>query len=134
MYFNWYEFYEPQTIKEIFKKDLNVDSKIFKISVMSEIKQFDINLLDFSNEVSESIATAYDAEIIIDQNPNYFPNIEKNEPEKYELIDGELFHNQQEDDERELIVQEISVIKNESPISTIITVSLNNETPNLTVH
>lgn len=134
MYFNWYEFYEKDVIKDLFSKDLNTDCKIFKISIMSEIESFDVNLLEHSNRLSNNLANTYNAEIELNQNPNYFPNIEKQEEEKYQLIDGELYHNLQNDDEQELVVQQISVMKNETPISTIMTVCLTDETPNLTVH
>lgn len=133
MYFNWYEFYEPKTIKQIFRKDLNVDSKIFKIAIMSEIEQFDLNLLYISNEISKNLANLYGGEVIIDQNPNFFPNLEKEEKEEFELVDNDLYFAQPEADETDSIMQEISVVTNETPISTIITVSLV-EPINLTVH
>lgn len=134
MYFNWYEFYERDLIKQLFQKDLNTDCKIFKISIMSEIEPFDINLLEHSNRLSTNLANLHEAEIILNQNPDHFPNMEQIEEEKYQLIDGELYHNSQEEDENKLIVQQITVIKNETPISAIMTVCLTGETPNLTVH
>lgn len=132
MYFNWYEFYDTDLIKETFVKDLSIDSKIFKLAIMSELDLYDVNLLEHSDRLINLISSKYDGEIIDNLNADYFPNVEKEEKEEdYHLINDEFYYPEEEDN---LIIREISVLKDKSPLTTIITVNATDEKPNLMVH
>lgn len=134
MYLNLYEFFGKENILKIFKKDL-IDANIFKISIVSEIEPYDIDLLNHSNELVKTLSEHFEGEIESELNPNFFPNVKN---DLFEDDDEDMDFDEDGDEEvlrvSGAIVQENILYKNDIPICDVVTISLTNELPNLQVH